>query len=49
MSNGKSETDNEDYFVNLDSSDSSTSDSDEELSPSDDEDNGDEVLRGANE
>ena len=47
MSSSESGTDNEDYFANLDSSDSSASDSDEELSLSDDEDDGDEVLLGA--
>ena len=49
MSSSKSETDNEDYFAKLNSSDSRASDSDEELSLSDDEDDGDEVLCRASE
>ena len=49
MISSESETDNEDYFANLDSSNSRASDSDEELSLSDDEDDGDEVLCGASE
>ena len=45
MSSNEGEDNNKDYFANLDSSDSSASDSDEEISS--DEDDGDDSLRGA--
>ena len=47
MSSSESDTDDEDYFANLDSADSSLSDSDEEISLSDDEGDSDEAMRDA--